>query len=423
MRHRTKRPYCRPLEDGLVLCTAADEQDVARVAAFNGAIHSPEAAAMTRHLFNHHPNTRRDDLIFVVDEADGQIVSSLCLIPWIWRYEGVEIRAGELGIVGTSESHRRLGLVRAQMDTFKRRLRERGCLLSHIQGIPYFYRQFGYEYALPLEGGLRLEMRHIPPPTDTPFTFRLAAKDDIPCLMRLYDNAVKDLVIHAPRDEATWRYLLTYAKDTDSACERWIVHNTDGQAVGYVGIQQYPFGKELATSEVSHLSFDAALAVLRHLKELALKREKPGLRLNLPANCTLMQLARSLDAHDLGTYAWQIHVPDLAVLLRALGPVLQRRLAVSPFAGLSRDLQLSTYRQSLVLRFQAGRLVDVADVPGAKADLILRCPPLQLIPLVLGYRTWEELRSAYPDISVPPKWRLLVDTLFPRVRSFLYTVY
>jgi len=35
----------------------------------------------------------------------------------------------------------------------------------------------------------------------------------------------------------------------------------------------------------------------------------------------------------------------------------------------------------------------------------------------------DELRQAYPDVGVSPAWRLLVDTLFPRVRSFLYTVY
>jgi predicted N-acetyltransferase YhbS len=417
------RSYRQPLENGLVLRTPADERDVDRVAAFNGAVHGPEVAALTRSLFNHHPNTRGGDLVFVVDESDDRIVSSLCLIPWIWRYEDVDIRAGELGIVGTSEGYRHRGLVRTQMNTFKQRLRERRCLLSQIQGIPYFYRQFGYEYALPLEGGLRLELRHIPAPTDTSFTFRLTTRDDIPVLMRLYDEAVQDLAIHAARDEAIWRYLLTYAQDTATACERWIVHHTDGQAVGYVGVQRYPFGDELTASEVSHLGFEAALAVLHHLKKLAVEREKPGLRLNLPAHSPLMQAARALDAHDLGTYAWQIHVPNMAALLRALGPVLERRLAASPFAGITRDLQLNLYRQSLVLRFEDGRLREVADGRLARGKVILRCPPLQFIPLVLGHRTWKTLRSAYPDVSVPPVWRLLVDTLFPRVRSFLYTIY
>ena len=166
----TTTSYRKELGDGLVLRTAASERDVERVAEFNGTIHGPEVAAMTRGLFLYHPSTHREDLIFVEDEQSDQVVSSLCLIPWTWRYEDVTIPSGEMGIVGTLEDYRRQGLIRAQVALFKRRLAERGCLTSHIQGIPYYYRQFGYEYALPLEGGLRIEFRHVPaapPPPQT----------------------------------------------------------------------------------------------------------------------------------------------------------------------------------------------------------------------------------------------------------------
>jgi hypothetical protein len=42
---------------------------------------------------------------------------------------------------------------------------------------------------------------------------------------------------------------------------------------------------------------------------------------------------------------------------------------------------------------------------------------------VLGYRTWQELKAAFPDVDVTPKARLLVDTLFPKTESFIYTLY
>ncbi|NIV29852.1 MAG: hypothetical protein GWN58_10200, partial [Anaerolineae bacterium] len=294
--------------------------------------------------------------------------------------------AGEMGIVGTLEAYRRRGLVRAQVAAFMRRLRERGCLLSHIQGIPYYYRQFGYEYALPLEGGLRLETRHVPTPPDAPFAFRLATRNDLPVLRQLYDEAAQDLSIHAVRDEAIWRYLLTHTDGTQMEQETWLIQDADGRTVGYMCLPKHHFGEELVVSEVSRLGFDAALAALDHLKTLVVERDRPGMRLNLPANCTLMRLARSLDAHDLGTYAWQIHVPDVTALLRALTPVLERRIARSPFAGLTRDVRLSLYRETLVLRFREGKLTEVANVGFAGGEAI-RLPPLQFIPLVLGYRT------------------------------------
>ena len=163
------------LEDGLILRTAKDEQDVERVAALTKTVfEGEEVDTLTRGLFLHHPDTSLDDLIFVQDEKSGKAVSTLCLIPWTWRCEDVEIPAGELGIVGTLEEYRGRGLIRKQVELFKQRLRERGCLLSQIQGIPYFYRQFGYEYALPLERWLKLQVRRIPDRPESAFTFRQA---------------------------------------------------------------------------------------------------------------------------------------------------------------------------------------------------------------------------------------------------------
>ena len=418
----TETPYRQPLGDGLVVRTAADERDVERVAAFNGTIHGPGVASMTRNLFIHHPHTRSSDLVFVEDTHSDQVISSLCLIPWTWRYEDVELPAGEMGIVGTLEDYRRRGLIQAQVDYFKHRLRERNYLLSQIQGIPYFYRQFGYEYALPLEGGLRVEIREVPTPPEERFTFRMASQDDVPALVRLYDGAAQDFGIHAARDEATWRYLLAYTHGTEMERDTWIVQETDGQTAGYVCVPRHHFGEELVASEVSRLGFEAALAVLDHLKALAIDRDRPGVRLNLPAGCTLMRLARSLGAHDMGTYAWQIHVPDRAALLRALAPVLERRIARSPFAGLTRDVRLGLYRETLALRFVEGKIAAVSD-EGLTDNAIVRLPPLQFTPLALGYRTVGELRASYPDVSIASPWRLLVDTLFPKVSSFIYTNY
>ncbi len=418
--------FRKALGNGLILRAAANATNVERVAAFNGEIHGELVESMTRNLFLHHPNAHIEDLIFVEDEQSEEIVSSICLIPWIWRYEDVDMRAGEMGIVGTLEGHRGQGLIRAQVELFKQRLRERGCLLSQIQGIPYFYRQFDYEYALPLEGGLRLELDDVPRSPDTALTFRQASLDDLPTLMRLYEEAAQDLAIRAVRDEATWRYLLTHTTGTEMERDTWIVEDAGGLSAGYVCIPHHPlpFIKELVVSEVSHLGFDAALVALNYVKQLAVKQKKPGIRLNLPAGCKLMQIARSLGAHDLGTYAWQIHVPDMIALLRAIAPVIERRVAASPFAGLTRKARICLYRETILLRFEAGKLREVSSLGFTNWEKeAIRFPPLQFIPLVLGHQTWEELKTAYPDVDVRPESRLLVDTLFPKMASFIYTIY
>jgi hypothetical protein len=363
-------------------------------------------------------------LIFVEEEQSGEITSSLCLILWTWRYEGVEIPAGEMGIVGTLEGYRGRGLIRTQVELFKQRLHEHGCLLGQTQGIPYYYRQFGYEYAIPLERWLTIEARPIPDQPEPAFTFRQATADDFPALMQLHDEAAQGLSVRTNRNEAIWRYLLTSAKGTETDRAILLIKDADGQVAGYVCVPLHHFGDELNVNEVSRLSYDAALATPNHIKRLTAERENPDIRLNLPVDCTLSQIARSLGAHDDGAYAWQIHVPDMVALLRVLVPVLERRIAVSPFVGLTRDVRISLYRETISLRFGAGKLAEVANLGFTTwQEEPIRFPPLQLIPLVLGYRTWEELRAAYPDVDVRLQSRLLVDTLFPKVRSFVYTIY
>jgi hypothetical protein len=419
--HAAESAHVQALGDGLTLRTAASRHDVERVAGFNGAIHGPEIAPMTLHLLLDHPNTSGRDLIFVEDERSGQVVSSLCVIPWTLRYDDVLLPAGEMGIVGTLEAYRHRGLIRTQVSFFKQRLQERGCLLSHIQGIPYYYRQFGYEYAIPLDIALNLSLNEGPKTAAVPYTFRKATLDDLPLLMRWYDAAAGSLAISAQRDDAIWRYLFTCTDNSGMEQEKIIIEES-GTPVGYIMIPTYHHGDELRISEASSLSARAAEATLVYARALALQRGKLGISLNLPFNSTLMQVARPFTNRECYAYAWQIHVPDMEALLRALAPVLEWRLAASPLAGLTQDVQICLYRQTIALRFIAGRLAEVADLGFTERGSIA-FPPLQFIPLVLGYRSLQELRLAYPDVYVAPSYRLLMDTLFPIVPSYLHTIY
>lgn len=411
----------QPLPNGLILRTARNEGDIERLAQFNGVIHSPDLIPLVHGLATHYPGMEYADWAYVEDKTTGDVVSSLCLIPWTLRYGHVDLSVAEMGLVGTLEAYRRRGLVRIQVDYFKRRMAERGALLSLIQGIPYYYRQFGYEYALPLEGGLRLTGRELPDLAIPDFSFRRAALDDLPILQRLYDEAAADVEISVVRGEVHWHYLLQYPQSTERIPELWLVLDAGMEVAGYFMLPEHHFGEELTIGEVSRLSYDAALAVLRRCREIAAERKLPGIRLNLPANSALSRLARAVGAHDMGAYAWQIHVADFAALLRAIAPVLEDRLAASPFAGMSRDVQIAFFRNSVILHFVDGKVVEV--VSGGPTQGAINFPPLTIVPLIFGQRTIEQLRAVYPDINVNGVWRLLVETLFPQTPAFLYSGY
>jgi hypothetical protein len=399
--------------------TPASRADVERVAALSGLIHGSGIADLTLALVDHFPGMQPADLVYVEEEASQQVVSTLCLIPWTIRYGPAELRVGEMGIVGTAEAYQGRGLVRAQVEHFRARLSHHGCVLSLIQGIPYFYRQFGYTYALPLEGGIRLDGHELPAEADHPFTFRRATPGDIPAMAAFYTAAAQELTIASVRDAATWEYLLGPLQGTELSCELWMVEAADGTPVGYLRLPDHHFHADLAVSEVSRLAPDAALATLQRCAGWARERGKPGVRLNLPEQTPMVKIARHLGAHDQGRYAWQVQMPDLALFLTAIAPALEARLAASPLAGWSGEVPINLFRTGATLRFAGGRLT-AAPAAGAQWRDI-NFPPDAFLPVALGWRSFDEVRHLFPDAHVEGRLRLLFETLFPTCAGFLYT--
>lgn len=410
------------LSDGLILRQVHSEADIEQCDAFNATIHGEELAGTVATMIRQHPHITPEDWFIVVDEQTGQIASSLNLLTWRWRFADVELKAGEVGFVGTLPEYRGRGLVRALMAYHHERLLAGGYDVSHIQGIPYFYKQFGYEYAMPLEGGWSIELRQIPEGVGEGFQFRRAAVADIPLLAHTYEQAASRLVVTTIRDEGDWRYLIEDGSGTELGREYWVLLDERGAFAGYWATMLRGFGPELKICEASDLPVEAAWAVLQHGKTLAQAREMPFIRLMLHESSSLVQLARSHQAADLGTYAWQVRLPDVPRIFRKLGPVFEQRLANSPYAGLTQKLVINLYREAISLRFERGKLAEVEGLPGLP-DGAIRVPPLQLPVIVFGYRSLAEMEAAHHDLLITRQHRYLMETLFPKVESYLYTMY
>lgn len=410
------------LDDGLTLRSAHNTGDIARIATLANTVFGPEVGLLQEHLAARLPGLEPADHFFV-ETADGAVVSILCLIPWTWRYGCVSLPVGEMGIVATDAAYRRRGLVRAQVGPFKQRLTQRGYLLSCIQGIPNYYRQFGYEYSLPLEGGVRLELRHASTDVDTGHTLRLATAEDIPALAELYNAAVADLDLYAERDLTRWQFLLGPEPAGHATIHQtWLIVSPEGGIAGYARLPHFHFGDELVVDEASRMTLEAAQALLAHLRRSAERDGQPALRFSLPAHHDLMRIVTALGGQDLGTYAWQIYVPDLVALLSTLIPELNRRLAGSVFRAYTHRLRLGTYREVIEIDIQSGRIMEVKR--GARdAHTDCAVPMQALIPLILGHKDFATLRAIYPDIDAPGLWRLLLETLFPPMRAFIYPGY
>jgi len=430
----------RNLGEGLVLRWATTD-DVQNLADFNfKQLNDPpngEPALWlkdwTFELLNgQHPTTGRDDYTVVIDEnQNGAIVSAAVTISQTWSYDGIPFGVGRPELIATEPKWRKRGLVKAQMEVLHKRSQSKSELVQAIAGIPWFYRQFGYEMALEHWGSRRIPFSKIPAIEDGKeerYELRPAGPEDQGVLSKLYDIHCKTDLISCLRDGAIWKYELdSEAKKGGNRRNLFLVETKDSEPIGYAEIpalSRSALVHELAIFPGYPLR-EVALFVARVLKrEQEKKTGKAAGKVSevtfsfgsshpvyLALNPELSQLRRP--------YAWYLRVADMAGFLRHIGATLEARMGKSPFAGYSGQLKFNFYTKQLLLSFLNGKLTSVAPyLPEHFFDGDAFFPGNIFLQLLFGFRSLEELKAAFPDCSTKgPESALILESLFPRQHS------
>ena len=436
--------YRRDLGDGLVLRWSAPE-DVERVATLYAQVfrRSPEAAPSqstpiwTRDMFSgRHPHIGPRDFALVEDTQSGVVVACACLLRYTCHYEGIPFTFGRPEAVATLPDNRHRGLIRSIFDLLHAKSAERGDLVQGITGIPYFYRQFGYEFALLLDEGFTVYFPAIPAlksGADEPYTLREATLDDISLLCRLWERTHAGAAVWNDIEADYWRWAM--AGMDPEARERWRVYvivDADARKVGALIHLPWRWGTEM---RVNALAVEAGVplvrvapSVLRGLRALAgtsrpMRPEVPDAgAINFqccdPALRSSMGDTPFLDPAY--KYAWYLRVADLPRFLRHIAPALERRLEQSPQAGYTGELTLDFYRGGLRLAFESGKLTVAEDWRRPLwGNSMAGFPPLVFLQALFGYRSLDDLRHIYPDVWAEGDATALLDTLFPKRPSLL----
>jgi hypothetical protein len=461
----------RDLGGGLIL-RKSTPADADRLAAFNGYIfrdletNTPQRgiAAWTHDLLSKPHPTFDPSLFTVVEdttrdphEAYGQVISSLCLIPQTWQYRHVtrggnrvevSFGAGRPEIVGTLEGYRRRGLIREQFNIVHRWSEERGDLIQFITGIPFYYRQYGYEMALDLGGG-RMGYANIHVPKlkagdPEPYTLRAATEADIPFIASVYEYSVQRYEISAARDEAIWRYDLSGRSKLNETRLLWfIIESAEGDAVGILAHQGRLNNGDVLDVYVYELAAGVSWlavtpSVVRHLQRM-------GEQFEVEYNEPLAPEARKrFVAYHFGfsethpvyeafgdslprthaPYAFYMRVPDMVAFLDRIRPVLEARIAESIAVGHTGEFKLSFYRDGVRFVFERGKIAAVERWQPVEGDWAgAAVPPMQFLNLLFGRRSWEEIRHLYPDAWTGGDGnRVLMKTMFPKHPSTVFSV-
>lgn len=443
------------LGDGLVVrwSTAADTEGVADLFGhvFREKPDSPINTTVKHwirdEMSGRHPLVGPNDTALIEDTRTKHIVSASVYVRQRWEYAGIPFTLGRTEPVATHEDYRNRGLVRATFDLCHQKSDERGDLASCITGIEYFYRQFGYEYALDLGGSRTVYLASLPKLKEGEselFRLRQAGLPDIAQLAMLYERerstprGGQSLLVTAPIDAQYWQWLLNGMNHDSNAGWRplMIERAEDSQSVGYVWTSWRRWnGSRLPVLGIAtepNVPLTAVMpSVLRGLA--ALMPEIP-----LTANGTAADPARLVFVlgkdhpayealgRDLAVkidppYAWYVRVPDVPRFLLHIAPALEKRLSSSALAGYSGEPKLNFYRSGVRLVFQKGRLTNAEPWQRGlwEDESSAGFPPLVFLQLLFGRRSLNELRYAYPDVWANDETAMLLETLFPPQPSWV----
>jgi hypothetical protein len=312
-----------------------------------------------------------------------------------------------------------------------------GHIVQAITGILWFYRQFGYEYAIELGGGRDIPLALVPVLKDgEPERFRLRpmTSDDFPFVMPLFERGTQRSLVTCPRPEWLWQLFLSgYSSKSFETRSFRIVENGAGRPVGYVAATRELGYRSYAPIEMEFLESESIRAIapsmLRGLKEMAQeeaavqKKEVSSLFFKLGRVHPVFDAIPDYFTRTLPPYGWYVRVPDMIAYLRRIAPELENRLARSPLAGHSGELKIDEFVRGTRLEFEHGKLVQIEPlekIGGAEGNVYF--PPYTFTQLVFGFRGLADLRAAYPDCYAGDESAILLNALFPRRASCVIPV-
>lgn len=376
--------------------------------------------ALAKKLVDHHPNMTLKNIYFVRDK--GRMVSTLNLIPVTWNIGGIKLKVAEMGYVGTLPEYRRKGLIRKLVEAYHRDVEAQGYDLAVIEGIPYFYRQFGYEYAVPLLEETRLRLDQIPDCEST-VQIRRFIDEDVPVAIELLEKAQEKYFVHSVRDEAIWKTQHRTSIASDPEPFQAFAVEESGRVVAYFRMREIPTEKELLLTEISEVDQPVAQAILAFLKEYGVTHGLETISVNVSYEEPFAEQVVALGGmRRFPTYAWQLRVTDYVKIFQKMTPLLESRLANSMYCRLTETLGFNFRSFTIEVACKDGRIVSIQRMEsGPRSPIGLN--PTVFVQLLTGYRSREELETVFPDVRIAVSHRHLIDVLFPKLPSYIHSAY
>jgi predicted acetyltransferase len=409
--------------NGLVMRNACAEDFPSLLEHFS-IVHGHAIVDEFKALLEYHPRFSWEDSFIITRQDSREVISCVILLQNTWSLAGITFPTVEMGAVGTLESYRNRGHMWRLNEEFEKRVAEIQPAFQAIAGIPYFYRNFGYEYAAKLGGGYPVSPSLVPKLSESeeePLTFEEVGMNNFEEFLNFRN---KYLSSEAWRN--TWHrellpehsgYLLFKPLSGESECFLYYLVKDAGKTVGVFYLSHYESLIDIA--ELYLDSYKSVDAVLRFA--LAKSEEWRGLPLRVvPPNQSqvreYIRMRSSVDA--IRRYAWYIKIPSIPRFIRVIAPLLAARLKNTEFRTFSGELKITDYKYGYTLSFEKGKLRGVTnneEREPRKYDL--RMSRGALTRLLMGYESFDFLSLHEPDAICSVVMRPLVRALFPLLEA------
>ncbi|MFI6762826.1 GNAT family N-acetyltransferase [Micromonospora sp. NPDC050417] len=397
----------------------------------------PGIAAWVEDLLDGHPSVTPDDFLVAEDSTTGQPVASLVGLRQDWSLAGVRLPVAQVELVGTAPEHRGNRLTERLFAALHQRYAADGVPVQVIEGIPYFYRRLGYDYALANDGAATV-------PAATPsatgqdwsggssggLTVCPATVSDADDLADIDRRLADGSALFCPRDAEMWRYEIAGRRPVDIARRvvAVLVHGADVRGYLVHGARLSAAGELIVVAAACKRPSDwpqAAAAMHAHLNHVGRQYEASAegpfaaVRPILDPNHPLARLGPpGVMRRPRG---WYVRTGSPIDLLARLLPLLRHRWHAADLRWHEPTLTIDTYGRAARLEFTDGELTAVKAVRGAVSpasdpETHAAIPPSALLQLTLGHRTLPEVLDTWPDCLLRDRpTEHFLTTAFPHV--------
>ena len=338
-----------------------NKEDKDRLVEFNKLVHKGNIEYHINNLIFKNPFN--DIKNFAYLEINGKIAAMVGFLEYKQQFGEEQVNIGEITYVGTHPDYRKRGLVRELMNYWLCYAKDKGIELCFLYGIPDFYQQFGFEYAVPtyfysyvtIEKEMLKEIKgryKIEKLSKHSEKYAKEIKD-------IYDKSSKENFCSKVRSLEYFKYRL---KNTNKGEHGWYVVIEQEKVKGYIWLTIAESKIEIREANIEDDEAGKNLGELLYL----LTRNKENIKiigLRLPLNNSFAKYlykkgAKFSCTNELYSNNWagMYKILDLEAAIKKLRPSFEKNLYNSRFYEYTGYFNINTEIGKMGLYFEKGKV-------------------------------------------------------------------